>query len=483
MTSNKRLILKRFFSPEKVAFVGASERGTYPAGIMQNLIEHGYANHVYPVNPKRDQVFGIPCYPSLLNLPQKPDLALLTVPRSAVIPVIKDALQVGIPAGLIISAGFAEADEHGKTLQKQLKTLIKGTCLRLIGPNCAGLASLSSHFIATRLFGDLVQGPLSFVSQSGALMMSLQGLFSDRQIGMNHMVSLGNQVDVSQAEMLNCLAEDASTQVITTFMEGVRQGRQLSEAFKTALTHGKPIILLKSGRTARGRAAAATHTAALAGEDRIFKAICDQYGVILADDIDEMMNITELTAAFGKKLAQGQRIGFISQSGGMGSLTADWIEYTHLTAPPLSDTLRASLERLGTIPPYAVLLNPADVRGASVRGDAAEDTLRAFLQNPDFDMIVMLFARSQVTEESAGTAEAVIRASKGSEKPVIIVWSGQRQTTQITPWKTAPEQFKEASIPVFSQPSDLLKALAKIQRYWSYRHIWLHGFSGGPNDD
>ncbi len=469
-------LLSSFFSPRRIALIGASERGIYPAGILKNLLEQGYRGRVHPVNPQREQVFGLPCVPAVGDLDERPDLALLTVPRQAVIPVMQDCIQIGIPAAVVISAGFAEADQEGKDLQKQLAALVQAHPIRLVGPNCAGLASLPTGLVATRLFGELMPGPVAFVSQSGALMMSLQGVFADRRIGMSRMISLGNQADVSLAEMLRALADDPQTGVITVFMEGIQQGKTLVKGFKTALTAGKPVILLKTGRTQRGMAAAATHTAALAGEDRVFQAICDQYGVILVDDINPMMDCAQLAAAFGGRIQPQMKIGFISQSGGMGSLTADWIDYTGLSAPPLSKNLENRLYQQGTLPDYAVLLNPADVRGASVRREAAGSTLQAFLDDPDFDMVVMLFARSMMTQESAETARAVIATAQESEKPLAVVWSGQRITANPPTFETAPTLFRRAGIPLFSQSSDLLQALSRLQSFQAYRQRWLAGF-------
>ncbi len=480
MYSHSSHLIHTFFEPQRIAFIGASEKGTYPAGIMQNLIRQGYRQRLFPVNPKRSQVFGIPAFPSVLNLPQKADLALVTVPRTAVIPVLQECIQAEIPGVVVISAGFAEGDAKGKALQADLEALVQRHSIRMIGPNCAGLASVPTNLVATRLFADLIPGPVSFVSQSGALMMSLQGVFADRRTGMSRMVSLGNQGDVTLVEMIQALTEDQETAVITVFQEGIQNGQDLVTGFKQALIAGKPIILLKTGRTERGMAAAATHTAALAGEDRVFEAICNQFGVILVEDINPMMDIAQLAAAFGKKLAGKPRVGFISQSGGMGSLTADWIEKTRISAPPLPQSLKAQLRSLGTIPDYAVLLNPADVRGASVRTDATRRTLQSFLEEPGYDMVVMLFARSMLTEESTETARVVIETAHKSVKPFAVIWSGQRIPRQgsQTP-DPAPDLFRAAGIPLFSQISDFVLALSQMQNYWSYRERWLSGFMEG----
>jgi acyl-CoA synthetase (NDP forming) len=467
------------FQPQTLAFIGASERGLYPAGIMQNLLDHGFGDHVFPVNPNRETVFGVQCYPSVKDLPKTPDLALLTVPRQAVNPVIQECISKGIPAAVVISAGFAESDQTGQVLQTELKALVQSSEIRLIGPNCAGLASLPNGFIATRLADPLIPGPVAFASQSGALMMSFQGLFADRGIGMSRLVSVGNQVDVQLAEMLHLLVDDPETEVITCFMEGLTDGRRLTGAFKHALEVGKPIILLKTGRTQRGMAAAATHTAALSGEDRVFQAICDQYGVILVDDIEPLLDITQIAAAFGKRFATQVRLGVITQSGGMGSLMADWIDRAGLNAPPLPESLKQKIYDLGTLPAHARLLNPADVRGASVTGEATGHTLSLFLEESRFDAVILQFARSTLTQRAQDTVESILRTAEGSEKPLMVIWSGQQNPPELETQIPAVNRLIRAGIPVFSQPGSLVRAVARLQGYWRYRAEYLNGFYVG----
>jgi acyl-CoA synthetase (NDP forming) len=443
---------------------------------MQNLLEHGFGDHVFPINPNRNSVFGIPCYPSVRDLSATPDLALLTVPRKAVIPSVRDCIAKGIPAAIVISAGFAEADQEGKTLQAELRKLVQSSKIRLIGPNCAGLASLPNGFIATRLAEPLLPGPVAFASQSGALMMSFQGVFADRGIGMSRLVSVGNQVDIQLADILNMLVDDPETQVITCFMEGLSDGRGLIQAFQRALAAGKPIILLKTGRTQRGMAAAATHTAALSGEDRVFQAICDQYGVILVEDIEPLLDTAQIAAAFGKRFSVIDRLGVITQSGGMGSLMADWIDHTGLNAPTLPDSLKQRIYDLGTLPAHARLLNPADVRGASVTGEAAGRTLSLFLNEPQFDAVIMQFARSTLTQAAVETVDSILTTAERSDKPLMVVWSGQQKPPDHEEQVSAINRLVRAGIPAFSQPGPLVRALQRLNAYWRYREVHLNAF-------
>jgi acyl-CoA synthetase (NDP forming) len=313
-------------------------------------------------------------------------------------------------------------------------------------------------------------------------MMALYGLFADRDLGLSHLISLGNQVDVTLADSLSYLVQEANTAVIGAFVEGVQNGRAFAAALQAALIAGKPIVLVKSGRTALGQAAAATHTAALAGSDRVFTAVCQQYGVIQVDDVDEMVETMTLLAAFGPKL-QGQRVSLVTQSGGMGSLTADMCYQLGFTLPPLSKKTEAQLHALPHLLHFDALGNPADVRGAGVIGSATGQTLAPFLSDPDTDMVVLLLAKSTLRAGEDETAQAIIQAATLAEKPLIVVWVGQRDNraaqavdeplTGVNRPVSARDLLIQAGIPVFDSSRQAIKALAYAQKYWQFRTTWL----------
>lgn len=465
--------LDPFFSPRRIAIVGASEQGMYSAGVLRSLLDYGYTGEIYPVNPRRETVFGLRCYADITQTPLSPDLAIIIVPRQAVLPTIRQCLQTGVPAALVITAGFAEADEEGKSLQAKLTDLLRGQPLALIGPNCAGLADFNSRTIATRLPAPPRTGPVSFVSQSGALMMALYGLFSDRQIGIQRLLSLGNQADVDLAEALQYLANDERTQDIGAFIEGIQDGPGFRAALHQALIAGKPLVLLKSGRTESGQAAAATHTAALAGSERVFAAVCRQYGAILVGDIDELIDTLQVAVSFGNQIGNRGQIALVSQSGGLGSLSADLVDLHGLNAPPLSAALVEKLRALPHIPPFGALGNPTDVRGSSMIGPATTSTLAPFLEDPDSDVVILLLAKSAVREQDAETARAIVTAAQNSAKPLCVVWVGQRHPHDPPEWPLGHEILRQAGIPLFTQPGDCIRALANVVLYGRFREKWL----------
>ena len=416
-------------------------------------------------------VFDLPCYPDLAQTPHIPDLAILVIPRRHVPPVLQQCIELGVKAVLIISAGFAEADDEGRRLQAEITALLDGATPAVIGPNCAGLANIPDRVVATLLTTPPKAGAISLVSQSGALMMALYGLFAERNLGLSHIVSLGNQVDVTLAESLLYLAQEPQTAVIGAFVEGIRDGRMFVRALQEALLAGKPIVLVKSGRTAAGRAAAATHTAALAGSDRVFSAVCSQFGVIQVDDVDEMLDTIELLAAFGDRLS-GRRLAIVTQSGGMGSLAADFCQRAGLELPPLSAAVQERLHALTAVLQFGDLGNPADVRGAGAKGPALADTLQPFLEDEQFDMALLLLAKSTLRAGEDETAEAIIQAVQAAEKPLIVVWTGQRGRGEpgVEP---ATGLLREAGVPVFDSPGRAIRAAARVADYRQFRTGWL----------
>ena len=386
-----------------------------------------------------------------------------------------NALRSRFQSALIITAGFAEADDEGKQLQAEMVALLADSSLTVIGPNCAGLANITNGVIATRLTSPPQAGSVSFVSQSGALMMALYGLFADRRIGLSRLISLGNQVDVTLADGLDYLANEDKTAVIGAFVEGVKNGRNFANALQTAFVAGKPVVLVKSGRTEAGQAAAATHTAALAGSDKVFTAVCEQFGVIRVDDVDEMVDVMQLMAGFGKKLAGSGRISIVTQSGGMGSLTADLCHRAGLLLPPLSDAVQTELHKLPHLLQFGDLGNPADVRGASVIGPATAETLAPFLQDSNTDIVLLLLAKSTLRIGEDATATAIIQAAKQFEKPLVVVWVGQKQIfgEETENRLSAATMVANAGIPIFESSRRAVGAIAHAVQYWQFRERWM----------
>jgi acetyltransferase len=452
----------RFLFPDSLAIVGASEEGMYPAGILRDLQRYGYRGRVYPVNPRRDQVLGLACHPTLTALPEKPDLVVIVTPRRAVLRVLEECLALHIPAAIIITAGFRESDAEGAALESAIRALIHGSDLAVLGPNCAGVANLLDNVTITRLPVAPRPGVVGFVSASGALMMAMQGVFADLQMGLSHLLSLGNQVDVTLTESLAYLVDDPATAVIGAFVEGIDDGRQFVAAARGALQAGKPFVMVKSGRTVAGQQAAATHTAALAGSDRVFQSVARQAGVCLVEDMDELARTLHLFAAWAGRWPRTGRLALVTQSGGMGSLTADLASIAGLELPALSPAVQDALRAMPHLLSFGAFDNPTDVRGAGAVGEATAHTLAPFLADPAFDAVVLLLAKSAVDVREVETAHSLVALASATAKPFCVVWVGQRIAQGDDQTETPLQILSAAGIPVFAQPGDCIRALAHV---------------------
>lgn len=449
--------LDPFFSPSSIAHIGASERGIYPAEIFKNLME--WEGTLYPVNPGRSEIFSVPAYPSVSELPEVPDIALITVQRDRVLPLVDECARLGVKGLVIISAGFAEADEHGRELQRQLSSY--SDRIRIIGPNCAGLASVSDGFILTRLFAAPRKGGVCFLSSSGALMMALFGSFAGRGIGLRRMASLGNQADVSMEEVMDYYLDDPDVSAVTAFIEGIGSGERFVAALKKAASKKTPVICIKSGKSDIGSRVAATHTASLASSGKVFESVCRQYGAILAESTDQMLDIALMADAVGS--ASGGRIGVLSQSGGAASLLADLIScHPELTLPELPEGCDRRLHELSGIPSYARLLNPLDARGDTMRGREIAATIGAMIEGNDWDLLILAFAKNPNRDVELETARGILEASESGSTPIAVVWIGEGDGG--TGASEAFTLLKNGGIPLFTDPKALVDAYAALRK-------------------
>ncbi len=483
--------IEAMLNPRIVAHVGASESGIYPSGVFSSLAASDL--EVYPVNPLREAVFGRKCFHSVSSLPKRPDLAMVTVDRSQVGTVLEECVASGIPAAVVISSGFAEAGQEGSAFQRGLEGFA-GRIL-VLGPNCAGFGNIPRGICATRFAGTAAAGGISFVSQSGALMMALHGSFADRGAGLRYLVSVGNQVDLGAEDLLAFFAEDEGTRVSTAFLEGLADGRAFASALEKNLAAGKPVLIVKSGRTEVGAALAATHTAAAAGEARVFEAVCRQFGAVLVDDIDELVEAALLFERYGPEL--GRRIAWVTQSGGLGSLTGDLAKMAGIAPGPFPPSIMESLKGGGMLPVYQEIQNPLDLRGDCMRGMAIRSSILPFAESKEIDCIVLLFAKSPHRSVEAETARAIIEAQRETGKPVIVVWVGNTAAAYVTgpgpataavgtkpdyPGMAPPsavELLESAGIPVFSQSRDVVRALAHVLGYREFREASMQVKGGG----
>lgn len=412
--------------PQSVAVLGASDRPGPGQKVVANLASLGFPGETYLINPRRAVVGGREAFPSLDALPAVPDLVVVAVNREATVEAVESAAALGVPAAVLLAAGFGEADQHGRELDRRLR--LAGAGLTLMGPNCLGFANLEDRVGAYS--GPLMEqegcGGVAVVSQSGAMACTLTGAAAERRIRFSHVVTTGNQLGLSTADYVRFLAGSERARVIACYVEGFDDGRDLLAAFAEAQEAGKLVVVLKSGRSEAGTAAAASHTGALAGLAPVQTSAFRRAGVRVADDVEQLLALMELADRLGS-VSRG-RVGVVTISGGERQLAADAAEEAGVELAELSPETEARLREV--LPPYAVVANPLDTTGAGiVEGDGSVHSEAAALvaADPGVDIIVACQdVKNGWVEAGAssvlftGAVEGALRAADLAAKPVVV---------------------------------------------------------------
>ena len=461
-TEEQMRAIDKMLNPHSIAVVGATPSGGYGGRFLGAVLKSKDRIRVYPVNPKYSEVMGVVCYPSVAALPEAPDLVGIVVPHHKVLDVLQECHQKQAGSAVVISAGFAErATEAGRDLQRQLGAFARESGLRVAGPNCLGLANVRDDIWATassRTLGGLT-GHIGLVCQSGATAF---GPFLvravDSGIGFSHIISTGNEADLDFADFVRYLLDDPDTRVIAGFVEGFKDVRKFLAVAKLAAERGKPIVLIKIGRSAPGARAAQSHTAALTGIDARYDAVFRQYGVIRVQDYDELLEISHLLAHNRKPVKPG--IAVVSHSGGISSLTADMCGQAGLDLPPLTDRARDGINAI--LKDFGWAANPADVTGFS-RSEHFPQIMDSMINEPEVGTLV-------VASAGAGNqVEQVISQRDRTDKGVVFFWTASRGD------KTALAKLKSANIPIFYSPEKLARGLQSLIGYHAWRDRRLAG--------
>jgi acyl-CoA synthetase (NDP forming) len=385
--------LDALFRPQSIAVVGASDNTARIGGIpLQYLLKYPYAGNVYPVNPKYETIQGVKAYPSLSAIGKPVDLAIFAVPARAVAATIEDAAKAGVKCVVMFSSGFAELGEDGAAAQQALSKQVHDAGMRLLGPNCLGFLSIREHIFST--FTAAMQrtapkaGNIAIVSQSGAFGAYALQMAVRRGLGLSYWATTGNEGDIEVADCIEWLAHDSDTRVMLCYLEGCRDGERLKRAFSVARENGKQIVMIKVGRTDAGGAAAASHTAALSGEDAVYDAMFRQYGVYRANTMDEFFAVGY--AASVTQMPAGTRLGIMTVSGGVGALMADEASVRGLTLPAMPDEAQAELREMV---PFCGPNNPVDITGHFQNEHAVFDkAIDLMAQSGRYDALIVFAA-------------------------------------------------------------------------------------------
>ena len=456
--------LRPFFYPRAVAVIGAS-RDPKSIGfrLLDALMTSQFRGTVYPVNPRATELAGLPAYPSMGSLPGPVDLAIIAVPAETVLSVVDDCASAGVRALLVITSGFAEVGEQGRALQAQLLKTVRQHGMRMVGPNCFGILNTDRNIRLNGTFTSLFPAPgrVAMSSQSGAVGIAALTGAGRYHVGMSSFVSVGNKADVSTNDLLQYWEEDPSTDVILLYLESFGNPRRFARIARR-VSRRKPIIAVKAGRTASGRRAAGSHTAALAANDVAVDALFHQTGVIRADTLNDLLAVA---AGFGAQSPpSGRRVGIVTNAGGPAILCADACEAGGLVLPELSGRTKSTLAAF--LPPAAALSNPVDLI-ASATPEQYSGAIATLLAADEIDALIILYV-SVIVADTAGIAEGISRGIHNGrtagfkDKPVLISWMAQGDEERVFP--VAGE-----TIPVYALPETAALVLNKMATYAEWR--------------
>jgi len=461
--------LRALRAPRAIAVLGASDDPVKIGGRpLAFLLRHGYRGRVFPVNPNRTTVQGLPAFASLDAIPEPVDLAIVVVPGERVLEALEAAAAKGVQVAIVFSSGFAEVGEAGRQEQARLGELARRTGLRVIGPNCQGFAHLPSRLIAT--FGSsfldetLHVGPIAMVSQSGAMAGMLYEMAREAELGFNYWVSTGNEADVQAADILAEVVEDPETRVALCYLEDIKDAGRFREALGRAHRRGVPVFVLKSGRSAEGRRAASSHTGALAGEDRVYEAAFREWGAIRAADPADLLHLPQ---AFLRYREAGPRVAILSTSGGLGVLSVDLC--TDLGLSPAVFTAETTGGLRAALPVFAAPQNPVDLTAQILSDPGMLMRVLPLLEgDPGVDMIVFQMPLFSAAMDLDRFVREVAAVAERTAK-VIAVSCPQRRVV---------ERFRRAGVLVFHDPTVALRSLACLAHATRQRPRWLARTTG-----
>ena len=450
--------LDPIFNPRSIAIIGASRhRGKVGYMIMRNLITNEYQGKLFPVNPNADSVWGIKAYPSVLDVPDTVDLAIITIPADLVLPVVEQCARKGVKGLVVITAGFREIGPVGEDRERRLKEVARKHGIALVGPNCMGVINTHPEVQMDATFAPTppLRGHLSFLSQSGALGVAILDHAKSLQLGFAKFVSLGNKADVSGNDCLLSWEHDPETRVILMYLENFGNPKNFARIARR-LTKKKPVIAVKAGRTEAGGRATVSHTGALGGSDIAADAIFAQTGVMRANSIEELF---DYAMAFARQpLPRGKRVAIITDAGGPAIMCTDFLIQQGMEMATLSESTVDSMREWA--PPEASLRNPVDLI-ASAGPEEYRQAVEAVLKDPSVDALIVIYVPPIVTEEVA-IARAIIEGARGSDKPVLCNFLGRSEDSP------GFVELVQHAIPSYLFPESAALTVAMMYRYREY---------------
>ena len=461
------------FHPESLAIVGASA-SEQETGWVARLLNFGYSGHLYPVNPRAAEINGLKTYPTVRDIPGPIDHAIFNIRARLAPQIMEDCAAKGVKVAHIFTAGFSETGkEEGKRLEAQVAAIARESGVRIIGPNCMGIYCPSGGLTFSMDFSK-EPGNVSFVSQTGAGASRFIPEANDRGIHFSKVISYGNAIDLDAPDFLEYLAIDEKTDIITCYIEGVKDGHRFLEAIEKCL-RTKPVIVLKAGLTEGGAGAAASHTASLAGSESVWDAFFKQTGAISANNLEEIIDV--VLALLRMQCPQGRRVGLMGRGGGLGVIATDACERAGLKVPPfIPETVRQLEEVIPEAGSGA--RNPVEGPGGGYTQEVADfyaKGLKIVDADPQIDFIITRLALDVYGRNLPGLQEQVVKVAdvlsstaQTLTKPVVVVLHAGEHLSTIAPALVARERLLKTGIPVYPTIEAAAKAVSKLIRYHEF---------------
>jgi acetyl coenzyme A synthetase (ADP forming)-like protein len=450
--------LTAFFKPSGVAVIGASTKpNKLSYGIVKNLSRYHYRGAIYPINPNAQEILGLRCYADVRAVPDPVELAVIVLPAGMTLEALKSCVERGIKAVIIISGGFREIGETGKALEEACLRIAKRNGMRIIGPNCVGTMDMYSGCNTTFIEGMPEAGPIGFVSQSGAVCGGVVDLVVDKHVGFSHFASLGNEMDVSESDMIEYLGEDDNVKVIAVYVEGIQDGKRFMDVARK-VSAIKPIVMLKAGRSEAGARAVSSHTGSLAGSHAAYKAAFEQSGVIEVNDIQTLFNV-----AWGlgcQPLPRGRRAAITTNAGGPAALASDSLAANKFTLAEVSRETQSNLrEKLN---PSAQVSNPVDMLGGAEPNEY-DWSLQTLIKDDGVDVLLPILV-PQALVDQVGVAQAFVDNAKRTNKTLLSCMMGDASV------KEARALLHQNRVPMYQYPEEAGRVLGAMDAYSNYLH-------------
>lgn len=443
--------LQSLFSPASIAIIGASTRpGSVGHSLTKNILTNGYSGNVFLINPKTDTLFDLPCYKNISDITTDVDLAIIIIPALLVPEALRQAGEKGVKAAVIISSGFKETGAEGKALEDQIFSIAKEFNMALLGPNCLGFLHPSIGLNASFANRMPKKGDIAFFSQSGALCTAILDLTAG-ELGFSYFVSTGNKARVSENDLLKFFAQDNETHVLSMYTEDIKNSKEIIETGRAILARSepKPIIALKSGTTTAGTSASSSHTGALAGSDSAYQALFTQARIVRAESLEHLLDLVSVFST--NPLPNGNRVGIVTNAGGMGVLATDAAVLHGLEMATLSPE---TVQKLTALPAAASKHNPVDVLGDAL-ADRYTLAIQAVANDPEVDMLLVILTPQAMTEAEE-TCAAIVALKTETSKPIVVVLSGKDS------FKEGKMLLQKNSVAAYLYPESAARALSAL---------------------